>query len=61
MRSTFRRGVVIGAALSMALVLTTPTLALAKDSLQRTRVQSAPACTAKAPRIGASRWRSRSG
>ena len=53
MRSTFRRGVVIGAALSMALVLTTPTLALAKDSPQRTSVQSAPAWTAKAPRLGA--------
>ncbi len=48
-----RRSLVIGATASLALALTTPTLALAAGQPLRTRIENAPAWTAQAHRIGA--------
>ena len=53
MNSRFLRGVVIGATASVALTLTTPVVAFATAKPSRTRIENAPAWTARAARVGA--------
>jgi len=53
MTSRFRRGALIGATASLALALTAPTPAFAAHQPSRTRLDSAPVWTARAPRVGA--------
>ena len=52
MRFRLRRSLVIGATASLALALTAPTPAFAKDQSQRTQIESAPAWTAQSHRVG---------
>jgi subtilase family serine protease len=53
MNSRFLRGVVIGATASVALTLTTPVVAFGTGKPSRTRIENAPAWTARAARVGA--------
>jgi len=53
MNFRFLRGVVIGATASVALALTSPTVAFATGKPSRTQIENAPAWTAAAPRVGA--------
>ena len=53
MNSRFLRGVAIGATASVALTLTTPIVAFATGRPSRTRIENAPAWTARAARVGA--------
>ena len=46
MRFRLRRSLVIGATASLALALTAPTPAFAKDQSQRTQIENVPAWTA---------------
>ncbi len=52
MRFRLRRSLVIGATACLALALTAPTPAFAKDQSQRTQIESAPAWTAQSHRVG---------
>jgi subtilase family serine protease len=52
MTSRPRHGLVIGATASLALALTAPTTAFAAGQPQRTRIENAPAWTAKVHRVG---------
>jgi subtilase family serine protease len=53
MNSRFVRGVVIGATALVALTLTTPIVAFGTGKPSRTRIENAPAWTARAARVGA--------